>query len=594
VTAVAEPIVPAAARFSPSKAWLRALELTASIGAQPERILPSLIEQRGVLSPNSPALIAAGESFTYTQLVQRSSQYTRWAMREGLGKQDTVGLLMPNRPEYMAAWVGITRAGCTVALLNTNLGGRSMAHCLEASAPRHIIVAPELKDQLASARPYGETHPRAWTVDDPAIDAQSSAPLRRGACPSVTIHDRALLIYTSGTMGLPKAANISHARIMQWSLWFAGLLNAAPGDRMYNCLPMYHSVGGVVATGAMLSSGGCAVIGDRFSASSFWNEIVRWDCTLFQYIGELCRYLLHAPPASAETEHRVRMCCGNGLRGDIWDAFKSRFRIPHIVEFYAATEGNVSFFNVEGKPGSIGRIPAYLKHRFPAESIRLNPETLAPVRDDRGLCVSCEAGETGEAIGRIFDDASNVGNRYEGYTDPQASEAKVLRDVFEPGDAWFRTGDLMRKDEQGYFYFADRTGDTFRWKGENVSTTEVEAACCEFAGVEQAAVYGVSVPAVDGRAGMAAIVVKPDFDLDRFRAHLANRLPVYAQPVFLRIRDDLSATPTFKFTKQELAREGYSLQALADALYVHDREREAYIPVNEDVFSRVQGGEMKL
>src|SRR6185437_14929589 len=207
-------------------------------------------------------------------------------------------------------------------------------------------------------------------------------------------------------------------------------------------------------------------------SGNFWRDIVRWDCTLFQYIGELCRYLLKAPPSEFENQHRLRLICGNGLRGDIWEAFQARFAIPRILEFYAATEGNFSLYNVEGKPGAIGRIPAMLAHRFPASIIRVDPDTGTPIRDENGLCIACARGETGEAVGRIGT-ADEGGGRFEGYTDAAQTEKKVLRDVQAKGDAWFRTGDLMRLDEQGYFHFVDRIGDTFRWKGENVATSEV-------------------------------------------------------------------------------------------------------------------------
>ncbi len=459
---------------------------------------------------------------TYGALARRSNQCTRWALEHGLGKGDTVCLVMPNRPEYMAIWLGITRTGCTVALINTNLAGPSLAHSLNLVAPKHVIAAAELLDRVTDALKGSGYTARIWIHGprgagferfDLALGEHSAETLTDAERLPVTIADRALYIYTSGTTGLPKAANISHARLMQWSHWFAGMMETGPADRLYNCLPMYHSVGGIVATGAVLASGGSVVVRENFSASQFWNDILRWDCTLFQYIGELCRYLLNTVEEPAETAHRIRMCCGNGLRPDIWNAFQARFRIPRILEFYAATEGNVSMFNVEGKPGAIGRIPSYLAHRFPAALVRHDFEKEEPVRSEQGFCLRAAPNETGEAIGRISGDPSNPGNRYEGYTNRAESEKKILRNVFEPGDAWFRTGDLMRRDEQGYFYFVDRIGDTFRWKGENVSTTEVSEAICAFPGITQANVYGVPVPGADGRAGMALICRAADWIL---------------------------------------------------------------------------------
>jgi fatty-acyl-CoA synthase len=315
---------------------------------------------------------------------------------------------------------------------------------------------------------------------------------------------------------------------------------------------------------------------------------------LFQYIGELCRYLLHAAPTPRETEHRLRMCCGNGLRPDVWNAFKSRFRIPRILEFYAATEGNVSLFNLEGKPGAIGRIPSFLVHRVPTALVKFDLERDEPVRDGQGRCIRCGPNEVGEAIGRVREAPSSVGSRFEGYTSPEASEQKILRNVFEPGDAWFRTGDLMRKDEEGYFYFVDRIGDTFRWKGENVATAEVAEAVCAFPGVKEATVYGVTVPRTDGRAGMVALVTDPGLDLAAFRAHLIDRLPAYARPVFLRIQSELDVTPTFKHAKHAVVRDGYDPTATADVIYFDDPKRQAFVRLDRELYDRIQRGQVRL
>ena len=323
----------------------------------------------------------------------------------------------------------------------------------------------------------------------------------------VSLSDRALCIYTSGTTGLPKAANVSHRRIMTWSYWFAGILNTGPADRTMNCLPMYHSVGGIVAIGSVLVSGGSVVLQEKFSARRFWDDVVRWDCTLFQYIGELCRYLLKAPENANERAHHLRLAFGNGLRADVWNAFQERFNIPHIVEFYAATEGTFSLINVEGEPGAIGRVPPFLKHRFPSALVKFDVARGEPMRDSDGFCVPCAPDEIGEAIGKIASGAG-AGARFEGYTSAEDSDAKILRNVFAAGDAWFRTGDLMRQDAKGFFYFVDRIGDTFRWKGENVSTFEVAEALNAVPGVIDATAYGVTIPGADGRAGMATLVIE--------------------------------------------------------------------------------------
>jgi fatty-acyl-CoA synthase len=419
------------------------------------------------------------------------------------------------------------------------------------------------------------------------------SPLTSAERRDVTINDRALLIYTSGTTGLPKAASISHRRILNWGGWFAGLTDASPEDRLYNCLPLFHSVGGIVAPCSMLFAGASVVLSDKFSVGRFWHDIVRWECTLFQYIGELCRYLLNAPRSEYENKHQLRLACGNGLRGDIWEAFQARFAIPQILEFYAATEGNFSLYNVEGRPGAIGRIPPLLAHRFPAAIIRIDTELGNPVRTADGLCIPCARGEVGEAIGRIGT-ADEGGGRFEGYTDAAATEKKILRDVLAQGDAWFRTGDLMRLDEGGYFHFVDRVGDTFRWKGENVATSEVTQAVADCPGVVDATTYGVEIPGADGRAGMVAIVVDDSFDLRTLQHHLSSRLPAYARPVVVRVCAALDTTETFKQKKHDLMREGFDPRLVKDPLFSRDPGSGAYRPLDPATFAGISEGTIRL
>jgi fatty-acyl-CoA synthase len=320
--------------------------------------------------------------------------------------------------------------------------------------------------------------------------------------------------------------------------------------------------------------------------------VVAERCTLFQYIGELCRYLLNSPEQSEESRHALRLACGNGLRADVWPEFQGRFRIPEILEYYAATEGNFSLYNCEGRVGSIGRIPPFLRHRVPVALVRFDVEAETPSRDAHGRCVRCPPGEVGEALGQIV--AASGATRFEGYTDATASGKKILRDVFAPGDAWYRTGDLMRQDEQGFFYFVDRVGDTFLWKGENVSTTEVAAVIGSCRGVSDVAVYGVAVPRTEGRAGMAALVVAPGFDLAELRRMVRERLPEYARPVFLRIVPALELTGTFKLRKHELSLEGYDPRRVSDALYVDDTARGAYAPLDGVLCERLAAGQLRL
>ena len=588
---------------SPLKAWVRALEMTAPIARNTSVTFPVLIETLADRFGAAPALLSDRECLTYRALAERANQYARWALGQGLAAGDVVCLLMPNCPEYMAIWLGITRAGGIVSLLNTNLTGDSLAHSINLVAPKHVIVGADLVDAFAAVSPRLAPGVKSWTHGQgnhgfPRIDHEiqrvAGDRLQSSECALPSIMDPALYIYTSGTTGLPKAAKVSHFRLMQWSHWFAGMMDTRSSDRMYNCLPMYHSIGGVVATGATLVNGGSVVLRQRFSTSHFWDDVVEWNCTLFQYIGELCRYLVNSPPHTREAEHRLRLCCGNGLRPDVWDEFKRRFRIPQILEFYAATESNFSLYNCEGKPGAIGRIPSFLAHRISVALVKFDIETGEPIRNEEGFCIRCSANEVGEAIGKILDDGSSPGSRFEGYTDNEASDRKVLRNVFVNGDAWFRTGDLMRRDEGGYFYFVDRVGDTFRWKGENVSTTEVADTISAYPGVIEAVVYGVAIPGTDGRAGMAAVVVSEDFGLAAFRRHLAERLPEYARPLFLRIRGEIEMTATFKPKKQDLSREGYDPNITADAIYFDDRVRQAFVKLDAALYERLQTGKVRL
>jgi fatty-acyl-CoA synthase len=596
-----EPAKPRSGKDSALRDWVRALEATVPIAANPQRILPRVVEEMAQSRGDAPALVSARESFTYRALAERANRYARWALAQGLDKGEAVGLIMPNRPEYMAIWLGVSSVGGTVSLLNTFLRGAALAHCVDSVAPKHVIVAAELCEETCGGLMQLKSRPKIWSHGnddfariDRVVERFSAAPLTEAERHGVTIADRALHIYTSGTTGLPKAANISHQRLMQWSFWFAGLTNTGPADRMYDCLPLYHSVGGVVATGALLVHGGSVVIRERFSASEFWDDVVDWDCTLFQYIGELCRYLVRAPAHPRQRQHRLRLCCGNGLRADVWEKFQRRFAIPRILEFYGATEGNVSLYNVEGKVGAIGRAPSFLAHRFPMALVQHDLETEKPVRGDDGLCIRCATGEVGEAIGRIHGGASDVTGGFEGYTDPEASEKKILRDVFTRGDAWYRTGDLMRTDAGGYYYFVDRIGDTFRWKGENVATSEVAAAIAAFPGIVDVTVYGVPVPGTEGAAGMAALVADGALDLAKLREHLARLLPAYARPLFLRLQDKIAVTATFKHRKTDLVRESFDPAATSDVVYFDDPSQQAYVRLDGALFARIQSGDMRL
>ena len=594
-------------------AWIRALEAVKVIEESPGTTLPGLLPGLADQHGSRPALLGEEETFSYADLAARANRYARWAIDQGLGPGHAACLLMPNRPEYVAAWLGLTRAGCTLALVNTNLAGTALLHSVaaaqgseaggseaggseagaseagasEAGASVLLVAASLLPAVAAVAGQLGPgiriwVHGEAsgpWPRIDSALDRLDATPLDPAQHPFPAPTDRALLIYTSGTTGLPKAANVSHARIVEWSFWFAGMMDAQPDDRLYNCLPMYHSVGGIVAIGAMLVRGGSVLIRPRFSASRFWNDVVDGNCTIFQYIGELCRYLTHSPPHPRERQHRLRLACGNGLQGGVWEAMQERFGIPRVLEYYAATEGGVSLYNTEGKPGSVGRVPPFLAQRSPVAIIQVDPGTGEPVRDLAGRCIACGVDAAGELIGQLPAAAGPNARRFDGYTDEAASARKVLHGVFAAGDRWFRTGDLMRRDAAGFFTFVDRIGDTVRWKGENVSTTEVSAALRACPGVTDAAVFGVAVPGTEGRAVMAAVTTDAGFDPAILRGHLAACLPEYAQPLFVRRCDTLALTGTYKLVKVDLARDGYA--DAGDPVWFNDRSLGRLVPLDD-------------
>ena len=596
------------ARLKSELAYLRgslgALRRTKVIAANPTVTIRELAESLAQRFGPRTALISERDTFTYAQWNGRANRYARWAASLGLKKGDVVALLMPNRAEYLCIWLGIAKAGGVTALINTNLAGASLAHCINVVAAKTIIVDASLAPLLETARARlpadlrifahgeGSVHPRVDTAVEGFLDSDLLAAERV----PLTVNDKCLYIYTSGTTGLPKAANINHYRVQLAMHGFSGATGATANDRMYDCLPMYHTVGGVVAPGVVLTVGGVCVIRDKFSAREFWPDIVRHDCSMFAYVGELCRYLVHAPPGPDDRRHHIRLCLGNGLRPDVFVAFRDRFGLPRILEFYAATEGNCSLFNFDSRPGAVGRIPKWLERRFIIKIVKFDVESGQPIRGADGFCVECATDEVGEMVGEILNDPSRPSARFEGYADQAATEKKILRDVFRKGDAWFRTGDLMKKDADKYFYFVDRIGDTFRWKGENVSTTEVSEAITGFPGVIEATVYGVEVPGAEGRAGMAAIVSDPaaPFDLAAFPAYLAGHLPDYARPLFLRFRAALDVTGTFKQRKVELVKEGFDPSLTGDALYVYDARARAFSPLDAGAVAAIARGALRL
>ena len=588
---------------------LRALGKSGSVSKDRTRTVREFFEDLAARYADRLALVSDRESLTYGQLNAQANRYARWARGLGLGKGDTVALFMPNRPEFIACWAGVARMGGATALVNTNLVGSSLAHCIGIVNARAVIVDASLAQAFATARGSIDPSVKLFVhgeiesgpgADLPRIDQLlagfSTANLPASDRVALTIDDKCLYIYTSGTTGMPKAAIINQSRTLRIMLGFSGATGARESDIMYVTLPLYHATGGLCATGAVFAVGGTAVLRDKFSARQFWEDARSRRCTMFVYVGELCRYLMAAPPSPQDRDHQLRMCFGNGLRPDIFEAFSKRFGLPHILEFYAATEGNISLFNFDSRAGSVGRIPKWAERRFRVKIVSLDPETDMPRRGRDGFCIECAPGESGEIVGQILDDPKFPTNRFEGYADGEATSKKILRDAFSKGDAWFRSGDLLKKDAQGYFYFVDRIGDTFRWKGENVSTTEVADALTGFAGVRDATVYGIAVPGYEGRAGMAALVVDDpaSFDFEGLRRWIDGHLPDYARPVFLRFQDHLDVTGTFKQRKTGLMAEGFDPGQTSDRLFFGAPKTSSFAPIDAALFEKITSGTQRL
>ena len=548
---------------------------------------------------NKPALTFEGKTVTYGEMDAIANRYAHWAKSINLRRGQTVALFMPNRLEYFPIWYGLSKVGVITALINNQLSGLPLAHCLNISGAAQVIVDDETSPIFEAARPLLEKPMQQWLLGHAhgdqrdltqALKSCSQLPPDRSVREDMQGHDTCLYIFTSGTTGMPKAARITHVRAQLYMRGFAGSTGATETDRIYIALPLYHATGGLCGLGAALLNGGSAVIKRRFSATHFWSDVVAEECTMFVYIGELCRYLMNHPESEDESRHKIRLAFGNGLRPDVWAEMKARFRIPEILEFYGSTEGNVSMFNFDGKVGAIGRAPKWLRNRFNIRLVQFDVETEQPVRGMNGLCIEAGPGQIGECVGQIGGDARS---EYTGYVDKVASEKKILRDVFEKGDAWFATGDLMKTDIDGYFYFVDRIGDTFRWKGENVSTGEVAGRLQDAPGVEEANVYGVAVDGADGRAGMAGLVVSSAFDIAALAEHLGRELPAYAQPVFVRILPTIETTGTFKYRKLDLVADGFDPGKVKDPLFYKDPAK-GYQKLSKAMFTKIQSGAVKL
>ena len=560
-------------------------------------------------NPQSIAIYYEDREVSYKELMEGANRYSHWFLKNNLKKGDVIALLMENRPEFLMAWIGVAQIGGTTALINTNLTEHPLNHSLSISGAKNLILGSELINNFNTTNDSIKDSFQVWVegefndskhkkINDVLEDLPTSFP---NIDYDVVNQDVALYIYTSGTTGDPKAATITHKRLRMMLLGFVSAIVPKKSDRIYNVLPLYHSAGGIVAVGIALTTGASLVLKKKFSVNEFWEDVNKYQVTIFQYIGELCRYLLNAPQHEHENKHKLRIATGNGLRPDIWDTFKERFNIKKIIEFYGATEGNISLINYDGKSGAIGRIPGYLKSNADAAIIFCSSEKFSllnkfdvekeePIRNEEGFCIPCEIGEVGEALGEIQVDAGG----FDGYVDKQATQKKILTNVFENGEQRIRSGDLLSCDKDGYYYFIDRIGDTFRWKGENVATSEVAHAFKGIDGIEEVNVYGVEIPGNDGKAGMAALVTRNDINFENLFNNLKGSLPSYAMPLLLRVKKEIEITGTFKHKKVDLVKEGFNPDEVSDPLYLADNDNSTFIKLDKNLYQKLMNQKIRL
>jgi len=558
------------------------------------------------------------QKWTFQQVEERSNQIAHFFLSEGFEKGDTVAVFMENRPEFVCTWLGLAKIGVIPALINYNLRAEPLFHTIQVAKCKAVIYGAELAQPVAdilgllkngsrSSFPTfctGSAQPNSvlavavpGTINmDLLTQEQSALPVAQEIQDSINFKDKLMFIYTSGTTGMPKAAVIKHARYLLAGGGLTIMIGVKSDDVVYCPLPLYHSVGGMISLSGCMNHGIPMVMRDKFSASSYWKDCVKYNVTAAQYIGEICRYLLNTPECEQEVQHKVRLMFGNGLRPEIWEDFIQRFNIPNIAEFYGSTEGNSNILNFDNTVGAVGFVPVLFSSILPLGPIKVD-EAGNAVRDPlTGLCVRCKPGEPGEFVGIIQQ--NHPVREFTGYSDKESTKKKVLSDVWKKGDQCFRSGDILVSDEYGYLYFKDRKGDTFRWKGENVSTAEVEGVISKVAGLTDVVVYGVKVPDCDGRVGMAALVEQADsgvlIDLDSLAENVIAKLPNYARPVFVRLVPELDTTGTYKLKKREMQLEGYDPNIIEDKMFFLDMKMRKYIPLTPELYQNISEKHVRL
>ncbi|XP_058825807.1 long-chain fatty acid transport protein 4 isoform X2 [Topomyia yanbarensis] len=555
--------------------------------------------------PDKACFIFEGKEWTFREVSDYSNRVANVFHTHGYKHGDVVGLLLENRPEFVATWLGLSKLGVIIPLINHNLRKNALMHSITVAKCNALLYGESLCDSVAEISDSLPSSTALYQLNDTVQksvlpNSKDMATLLQSASKEQPLsgvkkpdhHDRLLYIYTSGTTGLPKAAVITHSRFVFITAAIHVMSGFRSDDIFYTPLPLYHTAGGMMSCGQALLFGATVAIRKKFSASQYFVDCQKYNCTVAQYIGEMCRYILATPASPADKGHKIRLIFGNGLRPQIWPQFVERFNIPRVAEFYGATEGNANIVNLDNTPGAIGFVSRIIPSIYPISIIRADPATGEPIRGKDGLCQLCKPNEPGVFIGKIIP--NNPSRAFLGYVDKSASEKKIVRDIFRKGDAAFLSGDLLSADERGNLFFMDRTGDTFRWKGENVSTSEVEAEVSNASGYRDTVVYGVAVPNMEGRAGMAAIL-DPDrqVDLVKLAQTLKESLPSYARPLFVRLLTKVDMTGTFKLKKLDLQKEEFDPNVIVDALY-YLSPKGTYEYLNKEVFEQIQRGEIRF
>ncbi|TNM92429.1 hypothetical protein fugu_019441 [Takifugu bimaculatus] len=510
---------------------------------------------------------------------------------------------MSNEPDFLCVWFGLAKAGCSVAFLNTNIKSKSLLHCFTCCGATTLIVGSDLVESLDGIlSTLLEDKIQVWTMRSQwrnsqvhtlldKLDAASDQPVPAELRACTSLKTPTLYIFTSGTTGLPKAAVISHLQSLKAAAGFWAF-GGTEEDVVYIPLPLYHSAASLVGIGGTIQLGATCVLKKKFSASRFWSDCREQGVTIFQYIGELCRYLCNQPKNDLDRDHKVRMGVGNGLRPDVWREFHNRFGKIRMCEVYGSTEGNLCFMNHIGKIGTVGRSNSLYKLLFKYDLVKYDMMKDQPAKDQRGFCQRVDKGETGLLLSKV----SSI-SPFFGYAGSKSlTEKKLMRDVFAKGDVYFNTGDLMVEDQHGFICFRDRVGDTYRWKGENVATTEVAESLGLVDFIQEVNVYGVEVPGQEGRAGMAAVITRPGatFDGKKLFEHAMRDLPAYARPLFIRLQEEMEMTSTFKQQKFQLVQSGFNPSRVLDPLYVLDSQQQNYVPLTDSVYQNILSGEHRL